>query len=114
MLNRRLTLASLALLVSTSLNAQEATPDPVEPPFTPKSIQEDLNSLEPEVTIIQGTDQTIEEYRIEGRLYAIKVIPNNAPAYYLIDTTGEGQFTTVDAIDDRHSLKIPSWVIYEW
>ena len=47
---------------------------------------------EPEVNIIKQTDQTIEEYRIGGRLYMIKVTPKVGPPYYLVDDLGDGKF----------------------
>ena len=69
--------------------------------------------IEPEVRIIQREDQTIEEYRVHGRLYMIKVTPKNAPPYYLVDSDGDG---TMDAspseIEPR--LMIPSWVLFRW
>ena len=69
--------------------------------------------IEPEVVIIQREDKTIEEYRVNGQLYMIKVIPKNAPSYFLVDSDGNG------SLDARRSdlepdLMIPNWVLFRW
>ncbi len=69
--------------------------------------------LEPEVTIIQKDDQKIEEYRIGGQLYMIKITPKNAPPYYLMDTDGDGNLET--RRDDIDPAAVgPSWKIFSW
>lgn len=70
-------------------------------------------SAEPEVTIIRKADQTITEYRVNGILRAIKVEPDGFPAYYLVDTDGNGR---VDTRTQRWAEKmlIPQWVLFEW
>lgn len=90
-----------------------AAEEPVSPapPSLPAIGEEE--GIEPEVRIIRREDQTIEEYRVHGRLYMIKVTPKNAPPYYLVDSDGDG---TMDAspseIEPR--LMIPSWVLFRW
>ncbi len=70
-------------------------------------------TLEPEVTIIQKDDQKIEEYRIGGQLYMIKITPKNAPPYYLMDTDGDGNLETRrDDIDP--AVVGPSWKLFSW
>ena len=70
-------------------------------------------ALEPEVTIIQKDDQKIEEYRIGGQLYMIKITPKNAPPYYLMDTDGDGNLET--RRDDINSTIVgPSWKLFSW
>ncbi len=69
--------------------------------------------LEPEVTIIQEDDQKVEEYRIGGKLYMIKITPKNAPPYYLMDTDGDGDLET--RRDDSDSAIVgPSWKLFSW
>ena len=69
--------------------------------------------LEPEITIIQDQRGTVREYRIGSRLVGIKVTPEGAPAYYLIDADGDGHFE-----ERRHGLGsdilINSWVLFTW
>ena len=42
------------------------------------SFAEDPVSGEPDVTIVQKGDKTVEEYRVNGFLYAVKVTPKKA------------------------------------
>lgn len=67
----------------------------------------------PDVTIIQGGDKTIAEYRIHGRLYMIKVTPKNAPPYYLVDTDGDGNLET-NRNELTEDLLIPNWTLLQW
>ena len=68
--------------------------------------------LEPEVTIIETTRGTIQEYRAGGRLYMVKITPRRGRPYYLIDTDGDG------FMDMRHhdptDITIPQWRIFSW
>ncbi|SFX78411.1 DUF2782 domain-containing protein [Marinospirillum alkaliphilum] len=68
------------------------------------------NTPEPEITIRQEGDKTIEEYRINGRLYAIKVIPARGEPYYLVDSEGDGELDR----QERGRLLIPSWILFRW
>ena len=68
--------------------------------------------LEPEITIIQEEDRTIEEYRANGQLYMIKITPDIGPSYYLMDTDGDGSLET-----QKHNLanpEVPNWILLEW
>ncbi|RAR60803.1 DUF2782 domain-containing protein [Onishia taeanensis] len=66
--------------------------------------------VEPDVTIRQQEDRTIEEYRVNGQLYAIKITPKVGPSYFLIDEDGDGNF----ARQSGDQVAIPSWVLVEW
>ncbi|GLR63251.1 DUF2782 domain-containing protein [Marinospirillum insulare] len=77
-------------------------------PFTSLAL---ANSPEPEITIRQEADRTIEEYRVNGQLYAIKIIPKVGEPYYLVDSEGDGQ---LDKRQERGRLLIPSWILFKW
>lgn len=66
---------------------------------------------EPEVTIRQEGDKTVEEYRLNGFLYAIKVTPKKGAPYFLVAVDDDGNFTKADT---PKGLRIPSWKIFEW
>lgn len=108
-------LLSAALLPALALAADQAPPrleDLPDPPPPPDMLQSG-ETLEPEVTIIQRDDAEVEEYRMGGRLYMIKVTPVRGPSYYLVDTDGDGMF------DRRMSelyndFVVPQWVIFSW
>ena len=75
----------------------------------------DEEEIEPEVVIIQREDKTIEEYRVNGRLYMIKVIPRNAPPYFLLDNDGDGAMESrLGASDLEPNIMIPRWILFRW
>ncbi len=68
---------------------------------------------EPEVTIVQRKDAKIEEYRLNGRLYMVKVMPFIGPAYYYVDHDGDGLMES--KINGRGAVpRAPQWVILSW
>ena len=89
-----------------------AEPDLTKPPTLPEQLQ-DGETIEPEINIIHKDDRMIEEYRVNGQLYMIKVTPVVGPSYYLMDTDGDGAFeTTSNELDS--GMLVPNWVILEW
>jgi hypothetical protein len=98
---------------SSAVKAKPPTtvPGPPPPPenYNPPAVP-DLPSgePEPEVTITTKGTEIHEEYRLNGRLYMIKVIPKKGKPYYLIDQEGSGQFRRSD-FEPR--ISIPTWVI---
>jgi hypothetical protein len=82
-----------------------------EPPPPPPGFDLDP-SLEPQVTIQKRADQTVEEYRINGRLYMVKITPAHGIPYYLVDDVGRGDFTRRDNLDTK--VRPPMWVIHQW
>jgi Protein of unknown function (DUF2782) len=105
-------LLSMALLSSFQpLHARE--PVNTAPPKAPS--ETDAEGLQPEVNIIRREDKTIEEYRLNGRLYKIKVTPKNAPPYFLVDRDGDGSFETRRMESTLEpDLMIPQWVLFRW
>lgn len=69
-------------------------------------------ALEPQVTItIRGEDK-VEEYRIRGRLYAVKVTPPHGRPYYLLDIRGDGQLVRFDDLSPH--FMVPMWLIFSF
>lgn len=68
--------------------------------------------LEPQITIVQRGDERIEEFRVKGRLYMIKVTPTHGKPYFLIDQRGDGQMRKYD--DLSPNFQVPLWVIHEF
>lgn len=103
-------LLGFALALSGSAFAQQPPPklEPLpEPPPPPPGVIDE--SLEPQITIIQrGTDK-IEEYRVSGKLYMVKVTPAHGNPYYLVDQRGDGSFARLDHLDS--GVRVPQWVI---
>ena len=69
-------------------------------------------SEEPQVTITKESGQTIEEYRVGGRLYMIKITPKHGKPYYLVDDQGDGKFVRQDSLDT--GFRVPLWVIHRF
>lgn len=102
-----LTLACTAYAQSPGKPPPNLQPIPEPPPLPPGAGPD--ASLEPQVTILKRGIDLVEEYRIGGRLYMMKVTPPTGVPYYLIDHRGDGQFTRQDSFDS--GTRVPMWVI---
>lgn len=71
---------------------------------------EDAADAEPDVTIRKEGDRLVEEYRVNGFLYAIKVTPKNGKPYFLVRADETGNFIRSDQPD----MLIPQWEIFSW
>lgn len=72
---------------------------------------DDAPSADPDVTIRQDGDKTIQEYRQNGFLYAIKITPKHGKPYFLVRADGtDDNFIRSDQPD----MLIPAWRIFEW
>lgn len=102
----RTLLFSLMFFLSFSVSAQE---DQAPPPPLP----DDSATLpEPEVTIVHKKDAVIEEYRVNGQLRYAKIKPTRGPAYYMIDTDGDGLLDKRD--DNLDNPPINQWILLRW
>jgi len=108
-----------AILISNALFAQEdlEKPPPIPPqdaqdvPIPPK-IQDE--QIEPTVTIREEEGRMIEEYRLNGQVYMVKVTPEGGIPYYYIDNNGDGRLeldTTRSAFDPVRPVY---WKVKEW
>jgi len=68
---------------------------------------------EPDVTIIHRGQERVEEFRINNQIYMIKITPSKGYPYYLIDTTGDGNFDTRRA-GLKQNVVVPQWVLFSW
>ncbi|MXY57780.1 MAG: DUF2782 domain-containing protein [Gammaproteobacteria bacterium] len=79
---------------------------PTRPPPAP-SLEE---ARGPDVTLIAGEERTVYEYRQNGKLRMIKVVPKVGKPYYLAPrdpTTGFGDLEEADTL-------VPRWVLIEF
>src|SRR5450759_2863602 len=104
-------LFALALLgIALPLAAQQ--PPKLEPlPEPPPGLALDP-ALEPQVTITRRGEDKVEEYRVNGKLYAMKVTPPHGVPYFLMDVTGDGIMSRRDSLDT--GLRVPRWVIHSF
>jgi hypothetical protein len=109
----RLSLPAFLLAISLPVLAQTrpANLEPLpEPPPPPPGMIED-GAIEPQVTIKKRGDDKVEEYRMNGKLYMIKVTPPHGTAYYLVDPRGDGGFVREDLGVGDKRIAVPMWVI---
>jgi hypothetical protein len=111
-----LCLSVLALVWTFCAAAQKAPPPPEleplpEPPPPPPAVASDPE-LEPQVTIIRRENETIEEFRVNGRLTMVKVTPRHGRPYYLVAEGAEGAFVRRDSLDT--GLRVPLWVLFSF
>jgi hypothetical protein len=111
---RFLSVLLLGSLASGACAADVPPPDlqPLPPPPALDATAGD-SDLEPQVTITKKKDVVIEEFRVGGRLFKIKVTPKIGKPYYLIDERGDGQFLRQDG-PDGSNLRPPQWVIHKF
>lgn len=110
----RLFLAVFLMLPMLALAADNIPPDleplPDVPP--PLMMLDGEGVDEPEVTIIKKDDQTVEEYRINGELYMLKITPSHGVPYYLQKEDRDGGWSRFDGVSPP--LSIPKWVIFRF
>ncbi|MCG5540799.1 MULTISPECIES: DUF2782 domain-containing protein [unclassified Halorhodospira] len=87
----------------------------VTPPPPPEGLIRDEPDLEPTVTIVERDWAVIEEYRIAGQIYAVRIQPAVGPPYLLYDTTGDG---VLDGSGGEHDPleppRTPLWRLFSW
>lgn len=98
-----LLLSGLAAAAAPSDRPPDLAPVPDGPPGPDDA---------PQVTIRPSGQGRVVEYRANGKLYMLKVIPRVGKPYYLIDEKGDGQFARQDSLDS--GMRPPMWVIKEF
>lgn len=99
-------LFAVALPVMAQKRPADLEPLPAVPPPPPGLVEE---SAEPQVTIIKRGQDKVEEYRVNGKLYMMKVTPPHGKPYFLVDQMGDGSWARHDGVDK--GLRVPQWVI---
>lgn len=63
-----------------------------------------------DIEIVEGEDRTVYEYRHNGILMMIKIVPRVGKTYYMVPADGSAHFESLD-----HKKKLyPQWVLFEW
>ncbi len=76
-------------------------------------VQAEDDGLDSKVVITPSKDKRIKEYRVNGQLYMIEIVPKKGPSYYLVDTDGDG------LMESRYNrvetdVVIPRWTLFSW
>ncbi len=109
----RLLLPAGLLLLSMVSHAQQSPPSATPKEAEPPPLPEEGAVPEPEVRIIHKGEETLREYRVQGKLVAVQVIPKHGAPYYLVDADGDGSLET-RSNDLEPNILIPGWVIKRW
>jgi len=100
-------LFALSIGIAAPVLAQTPAPAPDAKPPAMAPLDD---SLEPQVTIVKREGNIIEERRVNGKLYEIRVTPAHGVPYVLVDQTGDGNFQRIDS-PGTPALSVPMWVI---
>jgi len=94
--------------------ASAATPsnaEPLEEVQPPPKVRDGEALDEPEVTIRKKGKDTIEEYRINGEVYMMKVTPEHGVPYYLHKEDQDGGWVNVGP---NKPLAVPKWILFRF
>jgi hypothetical protein len=110
---RRLVVVGLLLLLCSPLGlAQQKKPPPKLEPLPEPPPPPEMPIEGPSVRIPVQQGDKVEELRQGGRVVMLKVTPPNGKPYYLVDTTGNGNWMRRDSLDD--GVRVPMWPIKQW
>jgi len=118
-LSPALAVVPAVILLSYPVLAQEdlEKPPPIPPADTvdvpiPPKIQDE--QIEPTVTIREEEERMIEEYRLDGQIYMVKITPRGGVPYYYIDTDGDGKLELDVDKSALNPVQPVHWKIKEW
>ena len=121
---RALSVIVLSLLSATALaqSPARARPPgltPLEAPPPPPIVEQDRSvesQVAPraaeEVTVRTEGDQTIQEFRMNGKVFMVRVTPRHGRPYVMIDHNGDGSFQRQGTLDS--GVRVPQWVVAEF
>lgn len=109
---RSICVVTLGPVLLSSASLALAAEDAPVPPEVGEFVAPET-SLEPEVTIVQQGENRVEEYRINGKLYMIKVVPQKGFPYYLMDNDGDGNMET-RRNDLDPDIVAPRWTLFRF
>ena len=117
-MTRVLAIVLLIISVQAWAEDEDSNPDLIplpEQPDIPPPVQSGQN-MEPDVTIVRKGKDIVEEYRINNRLFMVKIRPSIGPSYYLLDNDGDGDFESKrnDIERGANGMNIPQWVLFSW
>ena len=81
-----------------------------EPPSPPLLQENEPSSAEPQVTMRTEGEDTIQEYRANGKVFMQRVTPKHGHPYVLMDYNGDGTFVRNDHPTDG-GVRVPQWVL---
>lgn len=100
-----------AITMTHAADANKAQRELLEEVPPPPKVIEGEPMEEPQVTIRKKGKETIEEYRLNGKLYMMKVTPEGGVPYYLHKNDPEGPW-----VNDGPTppLSVPQWILFRF
>ena len=77
------TTRSLAILALAASMAACATVDPDAPPDVPEGAEQ--------ATRTESNGDVVTEYRVNGVIAMVRIVPEHGPTYYLVDSDHDGR-----------------------
>ena len=89
-------------------------PPPMAAPSSPTAMPETIAEIESRSQVSTRTegDNTIQEYRVNGKVFMTRVTPRHGRGYVMLDQRGDGTFTRMDTLEP--GLRVPQWVLFEF
>ena len=107
-----LTIALLGFSCAWAQDQADTAEDPAAPPPIPPKLTDE--QVEPSVVIRKEEDRVIEEYSLNGRVYMVKVTPEDGRPYYYLDEDGDGQLELQPGDEALNPVRPAFWKIKEW
>jgi len=101
------------LALAQQPRALEPLPDVPPPPRPSAAPPTSSSSNEPQVTIRQENGNRVEEFRMRGRLYAVRITPPVGRPYIMVDRTGKGTMSRMDDVTGG-GISPPQWTLFEF
>ncbi len=94
-------------VVSSQASAEEEALETIDEFAPPAITNEDLTK--PEITVIEKDGDVIEEYRVNGQLYMMKITPKHGKPYYMHKEDQEGGWVIAGP---NEPLSVPKWTLF--
>lgn len=93
---------------AAAIPAGAAEEDAAQSPNSPPVLNDDAPAFRgPDVTLIEGEDRKIYEYRLNGQLRMIKIVPSFGKPYYLVPKDPSMGWDDLERADGL----VPQWTI---
>lgn len=102
----------MTLLLATSITYAQAPANSEPLPTSVASEEADVTASEGDVTISEGKNETVYEYRRNGKLVMVRVQPDQGPPYYFFDADGDGVLEHHE--DDPRNSTTAQWMLLRW
>ena len=71
------------------------------------------SDITPSVTVREHENRMVEEYRVNNRLYMVRITPNVGAPYYLVDEDGSGEMAWHRGTSEIEQ-RVPQWTLLSW